>query len=121
LVGVPVVFVSGDEELCEAVNRTNNSINTAAVKKGVGNSVISIHPELAIEQIKNSIEQVLKGDYKDCFVKLPDKFKVEVGYLNHKYAYAASFYPGAKLIDPMSIVFEADNYFDVLRMFMFLT
>jgi D-amino peptidase len=121
LVGVPVVFVSGDEELCEAVNRTNNSINTAAVKKGVGNSVISIHPELAIEKIKNSIEQVLKGDYKDCFVKLPDKFKVEVGYLNHKYAYAASFYPGAKLIDPMSIVFEADNYFDVLRMFMFLT
>jgi D-amino peptidase len=121
LVGVPVAFVSGDEELCKTINRTNNSIKTAAVKKGVGNSVISIHPELAIEQIKNRVEDALKADYKDCFVKLPDSFKVEVGYLNHKYAYAASFYPGAKLISPMTIAFEADNYFDVLRMFMFLT
>jgi D-amino peptidase len=121
LVGVPVVFVSGDEELCEAINKTNNNIKTAAVKKGVGNSVISIHPELAIEQIKNRVEEILKAGYKDCFVKLPDSFKVEVGYLNHKYAYAASFYPGAKLISPMTIAFEADNYFDVLRMFMFLT
>jgi D-amino peptidase len=121
LVGVPVIFVSGDKELCEAVSKTNKNIKTLAVKKGVGNSIISIHPELANEKIKSIIEEALKGNYKDCFVKLPDSFKVEVGYLNHKYAYAASFYPGAKLINPMTIVFEADNYFDVLRMFMFLT
>lgn len=121
LVGVPVVFVSGDEELCQEVKKTNTNIKTAAVKKGVGNSVISIHPELAASNIKSSIEKVLKEDYKKCLVKLPDSFKVEIGYLNHKYAYAASFYPGAKLISPMVVGFEADNYFDVLRMFMFLT
>jgi D-amino peptidase len=121
LVGVPVIFVSGDEELCEAANKTNKNIKTVAVKKGVGNSVISIHPELANERIKNSVQEALKGDYKNCFVKLPDSFKVEIGYLNHKHAYAASFYPGARLIDTMSISYEADDYFDVLRMFMFLT
>jgi D-amino peptidase len=121
LVGVPVVFVSGDEEICEAVKNTNDNILTAAVKKGVGNSIISIHPELAIEKIKNGIEEALKGDYKKCLVKLPDSFKVEIGYLNHKYAYAASFYPGARLASTTTVIFEADNYFDVLRMFMFLT
>ena len=121
LVGVPVIFVSGDEELCQSISKTNENIKTVAVKKGVGNSVISIHPELAAEKIKRSIEEALKGDYKNCFVKLPDSFKVEIGYLNHKYAYAASFYPGARLINPMTVAFEANNYFDVLRMFMFLT
>lgn len=121
LVGVPVVFVSGDEEICEAVKNTNGNIITTAVKKGVGNSVISIHPELANEKIKSSIEDALKGDYKKCLVKLPDSFKVEIGYLNHKYAYAASFYPGARLASTTTVIFEADNYFDVLRMFMFLT
>ncbi len=121
LVGVPVILVSGDEELCEAVYKTNNYIKTVAVKKGVGNSVISIHPELALEQIKNSVEEALKGDYKSCLVKLPESFKVELGYSNHKYAYAASFYPGARLVNPTTVAYEADNYFDVLRMFMFLT
>jgi D-amino peptidase len=120
-VGVPVVFVSGDEELCQAVNSTNSNIRTVAVKKGVGNSVVSIHPELALEHIRNGVEEVLKGDYKNCFVKLPDSFRVEIGYLNHKHAYAASFYPGAKLKSPTTITFEAEEYFDVLRMFMFLT
>jgi D-amino peptidase len=119
-VGVPVVLVSGDEELCEAVNKTNSNIKTVAVKKGVGNSTISIHPELAVDRIKAAVKDILKGDYSDCLVALPDKFKVEIGYSNHKYAYAASFYPGAKLISPTNIVFEADNYFDVLRMLMFL-
>lgn len=120
-VGVPVVFVSGDEELCSEVAKTNNNIKTVAVKKGFGNSVVSIHPELAVERIKQGVEEALRGDYKKSLVKLPDSFKVEISYLNHKHAYAASFYPGAKQISPTNIVFEADNYFDVLRMFMFLT
>lgn len=120
LVGVPVVFVSGDEELCDIVDKTNNNIKTVSVKKGVGNSIVSIHPKLAVEKIKSNVEEILKGDYKKCLVKLPNNFKVEISYSNHKYAYAASFYPGAKQIDTTTIVFEADNYFDVLRMLMFL-
>lgn len=120
LVGVPVIFVSGDEELCQSVNKTNENIKTVAVKKGVGNSIISIHPELANERIKSGIEEALKGNLKSCLVKLPESFKVEIGYLNHKYAYAASFYPGARLVNSTTVVFEANNYFDVLRMFMFL-
>ncbi|MCM0649251.1 M55 family metallopeptidase [Clostridium swellfunianum] len=120
LIGVPVVFVSGDEELCEIVRGTSQNIKTTAVKKGVGNSVISIHPELANEKIKTGVEEALRGDYKKCLIKLPENFKVEIGYLNHKYAYAASFYPGARLSNTTTVEFKADNYFDVLRMFMFL-
>lgn len=121
LVGVPVVFVSGDEELCCSINKTNSSIKTVGVKKGVGNSVVSIHPGTAVKKIKSGVEEILKGDFKSCLVKLPDKFKVEISYTNHTFAYAASFYPGARLEGTTSVIFEADNYFDVLRMFMFLT
>lgn len=119
-VGVPVIFVSGDKELCHAVKRLNNNISTVAVKEGIGNSVVSIHPELAVEKIQSSVEKALKEDYKGCIVKLPEKFAVEIEYLNHKYAYGFSFYPGAKLVSPTRVAFESDNYFDVLRMLMFL-
>ncbi|GAH02092.1 unnamed protein product, partial [marine sediment metagenome] len=37
-----------------------------AVNKGVGNSVISIHPQLAVEKIKGGVESILKGDIDKC-------------------------------------------------------
>jgi len=119
LADVPVVFVSGDTGLCEHVNKINPNIKTAGLKKGVGGSVISIHPKLAFDRIKKGVEDSLKGNINNCKIKLPGKFEVEVSFLNHVKAYKASFYPGAKKISSTTILYEADDYFEVLRMFMF--
>jgi D-amino peptidase len=94
-IGVPVVFVSGDEGICKEANKVNKNIKTVAVNKGVGNSVISIHP------------------------KLPEHFKVKLSFRNHTKAFKASFYPGMEQISSTSLVFETDNYFEVLRMLLF--
>jgi D-amino peptidase len=53
-------------------------------------------------------------------VKLPTHFKVEVKYKDHAKAYGMSFFPGAHAVDDHTILFEADDYFDVLRFFMFI-
>ncbi len=117
--GVPVVFVSGDEGICNEVNKVNKNIKTVAVNKGIGNSVISIHPQLAVKKIKEGVQSILKRDIDKCKIELPDHFKVELSFKNHVKAFKASFYPEMKQISSTNVVFETDNYFEVLRMLLF--
>ena len=120
-VNVPVVFVSGDEALCKTVKSFNNNIKTVATKKGIGNSVISIHPEEAITRTKSAVHEALdEGNRQLCKVNLPSTFKIEINYIKHAQAYQASFYPGVKQLNPNTVLFETDDYFEVLRMFSFL-
>jgi D-amino peptidase len=120
LVNVPVVFVSGDTGLCEHVNKINPNIKTAGLKKGIGNSVVSIHPKMAFDRIKQGVEDSLKGRFDNCRIQLPKRFEVEVSYQNHAKAYKASFYPGVKKISSTNLLYESNDYFEVLRMFMFM-
>ncbi|SDK95313.1 M55 family metallopeptidase [Natronincola ferrireducens] len=120
LVGVPVVFVSGDEELCKNVIHLNENIKTLAANKGIGNSVISIHPETTVKLIKDGVELAINQGVHQCNIKLPSSLKIEIGYVQHAKAYRASFYPGAKQLSVNSILYETDNYFDVLRLLQFV-
>jgi len=120
LVKVPVVFVSGDAGICEQAESFIPGIQTVAVKHGVGNSTVSIHPHLAVERIRESVQEALEGDVSKCRVKLPKHFSVEIKYKEHSKAYKSSFYPGVTLKEPTVIQFEADDYFEVLRAILFV-
>jgi D-amino peptidase len=117
--GVPVVFVSGDAGLCEDAAALIPTISSVSVKQGKGNATINIHPNLAIERIRETVKKALGQDLKKCKVKLPDHFQVEIAYKEHIKAYSASFYPGVKLVNPNTIQFETKDYFDVIRFMMF--
>ncbi|MGA9398086.1 MAG: M55 family metallopeptidase [Anaerolineaceae bacterium] len=118
--GVPVVFVSGDQALMDEVKSVNPHITTLAVKEGVGNSTVNIHPALAVERIRDGMARALKGDLKKCLLALPEKFRVEIRFKDHTKARHASFYPGACAIDPFAVGFETGDYFEVLRFFHFM-
>lgn len=114
LCDVPVVFVSGDEGLCSHIKQINENITTLAVKKGSGSSTTSIHPELTAKLTVEKVQSALKGDLSKCKLTLPKDFKVEISYVNHYNAYKASFYPGMKQISPTNVVYETNDYFQVL-------
>lgn len=118
-VGVPVAFVSGDVELCAHVNAINAEINTVGLNKGIGNSVVATHPEVAYGKIKSGAEECLRKNLKNCVLKLPENFHVELSYLSHLKAYKASFYPGMKKLTATNLEFDSNDYFEVLRMFAF--
>jgi len=120
-VGVPVAFVSGDMALCNQVKETNHNIVTLGVKGGIGNSTISINNALAIELMEKKSEESLRADLKQYKIKLPESFEVEIQYSKHGKAYRASFYPGIKQIAPTKLLFNTKDYFEVLRMMLFLT
>jgi D-amino peptidase len=120
LVNVPLVFVSGDVGICEEAESLNPNIITTAVKEGRGNSTVSIHPQLAVERIREGAQRALEGDVSRCRIQMPGRFSVEIEYRDHAKAYRSAFFPGASLKTPHTIQFESDDYFEVLRLLSFV-
>ena len=118
-VKVPVVFVSGDKGLCAEIAQFNPHIGTLAVKEGIGNSTVSIHPDLAAARIREGVSTALKGDLSLCRVKLPAHFSVEIQFRRAYDAYHFGFFPGAMQKDDVTVRFESDSYYEVMRFLLF--
>jgi D-amino peptidase len=120
LYNVPSIFVSGDMGLCEDAMGIIPTIDTVPVNQGIGAASISINPDMAIELIeKNVMESVINIQNKKLLA-MPEYFEVEICYKKHTTAYRKSFYPGCELIDSNTIKFQSENYYEVLRAFMFI-
>lgn len=117
---VPVLFVSGDKQLCESAKKLNENIKTVAVSEGFGNASISINPDLAVRRIKEKVLEAVKDDLSKYIIKLPENFKVEIYYRNHFLAYKAGFFPGAEQTGARTVQFESKDYMDVLKFLFFV-
>lgn len=118
--GIPVAFLSGDLNLTKQVKQLLPKVITVATKEGRHGAVVSKHPNVTNEEIKAGVKKALTSDLSQNILPLPTHFKVEVGYKRHQDAYRSSFYPGCHLINPETLVFEADDYYEVLRAFKFI-
>jgi D-amino peptidase len=119
-VGVPVVFVSGDKQLCADIKGHNPNITTVALSEGKGPSTISIAPKAALDRIRKGVEKALNGNLKKSLLKMPKRFALEIEYSNPVKAYKSSWYPGCKHIGNRTLRFETRDYFDVLRALKFI-
>ncbi|MBQ7647158.1 MAG: M55 family metallopeptidase [Clostridia bacterium] len=117
--GVPCVMLTGDKGLCESAKSFVKGIKTVPVSEGIGNASLSIHPELACELIEETAFEALSGDLKKKEVKKEKEYEVEVSYKDHFKAYRASFYPGAYAVDAMTTGFKSNDYFEVMKFYMF--
>jgi D-amino peptidase len=120
LLDIPVMFLSGDAGVCAEAQELVPGITTVPVKQGCGSSTTSIHPKLAVERIRQGAASALQGDLGKCRIELPRHFRVEVGYKEHTQAMQYSFYPGASLGDANTVLFETDQFFEVLRLLAFV-
>lgn len=119
-IGVPVIFISGDNNICSEAKTVNPSIQTVPVSEGLGNSMTSISPQKTAKLISNSISESLKTPLADYNIELPSEFNIEIEFKEHRRAYRASFYPGVTQINPHTIGFQCTDYMDFLKMFMFI-
>ncbi|MDR1638913.1 MAG: M55 family metallopeptidase [Clostridiales bacterium] len=118
--GVPSIFLSGDEALCELAQQFVPGITVFPVMQGIGKSTISMHPADAVEGIRSAMKTAVEKRGDDCLVKLPEHFTAEVKYVNHHRAFKLSFYPGASLFGERTVAFSSDDYMEVLRFFHFV-
>ena len=116
LEGVPTVFLSSDQVLCDFAEEIHPSIKTVAVKEGWGASTTSIAPVKAIELIREKSEEALKQDLSKAKIELAKSYEVEICFKEHTYACKMAYYPGMEKIDDNTILFKTDDFFEVLRM-----
>jgi D-amino peptidase len=117
---VPVVFLSGDKQICEEAKETHPAITTVAVKEGLGSSTISLQPEYACDLIRERVELALKGDLSKAQIQLPKEFYIEICYHDHFEAEMMSYFPGVKKIGTHTVSFTSTDYFEVKRLFSFV-
>lgn len=117
---VPVVFLSGDLGLCDEVKKINPNIVTIPVKEGIGNATINIHPELALELIRNGVEESLKKDFSLYKIDLPKEFELEISYKSNRDVMKALNYPNVKEIGPKEVGFQSKDFIEIVRAIEFL-
>ena len=111
---VPVTFLSGDEALCESAKKLIPGITTLAVNQGFGAAASSMHPAVAVREIRARVKDSL-GNADKCHLVLPDKFEMVISFKQHHYAYARSFYPGARLLNSTEVAFSSNDWYEILR------
>jgi D-amino peptidase len=118
--GVPVVFLAGDKNLCDTAMATNRAVHTVATKDGAGGSTTSTHPMAAAKQIRDGMEAALHDDAAHELPTLAEHFEMEVWFKEHEDAYQASYFPGARLVDPHCVAMETDDYYEIGRTLHFI-
>ncbi|HSK68842.1 MAG TPA: M55 family metallopeptidase, partial [Candidatus Limnocylindria bacterium] len=63
--GVPVLAVTGDEGVCARMQEIIPPLRTAGVSAGVGNSSRSVHPDLAVELIRDAVREACLAPRED--------------------------------------------------------
>ena len=116
--GVPVLFLSGDERICELSKELGPQITTGSSKKGVGGSAWNVSPKTVIADLKASVTEVLSGDIEAklaaCRITLPEQYTYDVNYKDLKKAYQMSFYPGMKAVDARTKRLTSKNWMDIV-------
>jgi D-amino peptidase len=118
--GVPLVFLSGDAWIAAQAKRLNPGAVTLATKEGLGNSTISIHPALSVRSVREGAAAGLANAEDARRFALPPRFEVEIRHQHHGRSFKTGFYPGMRRVDDTTLVFEADDFYEVLRMFLFV-
>ena len=120
LTETPVVFLSGDSGICALAEAVNPAIHTVVTNWGHGESVVAIQPDLARRRIRETLEEALRGDLAAHVQPRADRYSLEIRFHHHGNAYAKSFYPGARLTDGETLVFESGDFFEIARILRFM-
>ena len=117
--GVPVVFISGDEQLCSHAKELVPEIETCGVKWGWGEATFNMNPDAACREIRAGAEKGLKK-LQACRIQMPEQFEVEINYKEFANALRASYYPKAVRLDGHTVKYTAADIQEMMtaRMFM---
>ncbi|MEN9206195.1 MAG: M55 family metallopeptidase [Thermostichales cyanobacterium DRC_bins_46] len=116
--GVPTVFVSGDQALCQEIHTWDPGIVTVVTQVGLGESVVVEPVEAILEQIEAGVAQALR--HPPAPPPPPPAPTLEVVYKHPPQAYRRSFYPGAYLVNETTVGLESQDWFDLMRALRFI-
>lgn len=116
---VPVVFLSGDQQLCDHAKEIAPNMESVGVKWGWGNATYNMSCSKACSAIKQGVINGLNKK-NQCLIETPDHFAMEINFKECVHALRSSFYPGAEQIDSRTVRFTGKDIEEMMtaRMFM---
>lgn len=111
---VPVVFVAGDKAVCDQAEELLGTVETVAVKEGIGAAALNLHPEVAREQIRAGVEHALRnlGDYVPY--KLSAPLTMVLKLKTEQMIYEGALYPGAKRSGDWELTYVAQDVMELM-------
>jgi len=116
---VPIIFVSGDEGICNKAKELFSAVATVPVKRGSGDSIITLHPIDACKQIEEAVKKAVSS-INSSFIKIEDSYDLTIKYRNHRDAKKSSLYPGARLVDAYTAGFCSNSLKEILTAKLFM-
>jgi D-amino peptidase len=113
---VPVVFVAGDKAICDQAEELLGTVETVAVKEGIGAAALNLHPEVAREQIRAGVERALRNldDYEPYKLEAPYTLVLTLKTEQNIYR-GAALYPGAQRTGDWELTYVADDVMEIMR------
>jgi len=114
---VPVVFLSGDSAICRQIKEIAGSIETVAVKDGMGPAASMVHPTVARQMIQKGVAAALKNLKAYKPYKPSPPYKLEIVFSDENQARRASYIPGADRTGERSVAFTSADLMDIVKYF----
>lgn len=112
--GVPVVFVAGDEAICEQVQGFLGNVATFATKEGIGAATKSLHPDVSKEGIRAGVAEAVRNRSQFQPFRLSPPYTLVLRLKNEESVYNGSFFPGAERTGDWELTFTSDDFLDVM-------
>jgi D-amino peptidase len=116
---VPVIFISGDKAVCEQAKSIFGKIDTVAVKEGIGEASINLHPAVSQELIKKGVKLSVNNISKFKPLKMKHPYTIEIYFKHEEKASRLSYYPNAKRIGTYGVQYSNNDFFEIMRFFNF--
>jgi D-amino peptidase len=114
---VPIAFVAGDQAICDQANGLFGDVETVAVKEGIGNATLSVHPEVGREMIRAGVERALRNLSQYRPYKLDAPYTLVLTMKTEAVVYSGAFYPGAERTGDWELTYRSDNIMDIIAAF----
>lgn len=115
--GVPVVFVAGDQALCNQAKELFGEIPMVATKQGIGEAAESLIPEASQARIRAGVAQAVRDRAKVKPFAMSAPYTLVLKLKTEASVYAGSFFPGAKRTGPWELTFTSDDILQVIYAF----
>jgi len=115
--GVPVVFVAGDQAICDQVQGFLGDVVTVATKEGIGAASHGLHPETARNLIREGVRRAVesRGEYRPYRIEPP--YTLVLQLKSEESVYNGSFFPGARRTGDWELTFTSDDILQVMYAF----
>lgn len=118
---VPVVFLSGDDQVIEDAKKSIPGIYTVETKIAISNNAaLCHHPKRNAENITNTVEKALRS-YKDDGIKpmkIDGQIELDVRYTAEAQAAMAMGIAGTIRLDENTVRYSGTDYLTVYRAFL---